>query len=68
MGVVGPIVETWQSLARVRNLCFNRRVMERTPEERDRRVGEKARTRELVPEYGGARGTPSESGRTIFQG
>lgn len=68
MGVVGPTVETWQSLTRVRNLCFSRKVMERTSVERDRRVGEKARTRELVPEYVGARGTPSESGRTIFQG
>ena len=42
--------------------------MERPPIERDRRVFEKAETSELVPEYGGARGTPLEPGRTIFQG
>ena len=42
--------------------------MERPPIECDRHVIEKAVTQVLVPEYGGARGTPLEPGRTIFQG
>ena len=42
--------------------------MESPSIECDSHVAERAATLELVPEYGGARETPLESGRTIFQG